>query len=361
MTVTETQEVQELLRDLSKTRDFPALSQVISQVSRVASSESSHTDDLTDIILRDVSLTNKLLRIVNSAHFGHFGGQPINTISRAIVILGYDTIRDTALSLMLFEHLNNSAQAQELKGEAVESFFSGILGRTLAGQAHVRDREEVFICTLFRNMGRMMARLHFYERTKTVEELMSEEGLAEDQAARRVLGVTYDEFGQALARHWHLPPALAQGMQPLPPGPVKAPANEAGRTQILVNMAHELYLRTRDAAPEDIHLAIAEVGKKYGEAIAIPAEHLAEAVYSSGKAMEKEGRLLQVDPRASPLVKHLLEGRISSKPTDREQPEENRDVAGEAREELPTDDANGILITGLQDLTAMLLDNKSLL
>ncbi len=215
--VEESDEVKALLDDLSKARDFPALSQVVSQVGRVASSENTHTDELTKVILRDVSLTNKLLRVVNSVQFGHFSGQAINTISRAIVILGFDTIRDIALSLMLFEHLNNNAQASELKGEAVESFFSGIIGRSLAARAGVRDKEEVFICTLFRNMGRMMARLHFYDKTRIAEQLMREHGLNEEQASRRALGLSYDEFGQALGRHWHLPATLLQGMQPLPP------------------------------------------------------------------------------------------------------------------------------------------------
>jgi HD-like signal output (HDOD) protein len=305
---TETSEVQLLLGDLSKVRDFPALSQVISQVGRVAGSDNAHTDELTKVILRDISLTNKLLRVVNSAHFGQFGSQPINTISRAIVILGFDTIRDIALSLMLFEHLNNHAQADELKGEAVESFFSGILGRNLAARAGLKDKEEVFICTLFRNMGRMMARLHFFEQTKLAERLMRDQGLNEEQASRRALGVSYDEFGQALGRHWHLPNTLLQGMQPLPPGPVKAPGNEAARLQTLANMANELYLATRAAPPEQIQQAIVEVGKRYGQAVNIPAEHLAEVVYQSGEAMESEARVLQVDVHSSPLVHRLLRG-----------------------------------------------------
>jgi HD-like signal output (HDOD) protein len=347
---TETSEVQLLLGDLSKVRDFPALSQVISQVGRVAGSDNAHTDELTKVILRDISLTNKLLRVVNSAHFGQFGSQPINTISRAIVILGFDTIRDIALSLMLFEHLNNHAQADELKGEAVESFFSGILGRNLAARAGLKDKEEVFICTLFRNMGRMMARLHFFEQTKLAERLMRDQGLNEEQASRRALGVSYDEFGQALGRHWHLPNTLLQGMQPLPPGPVKAPGNEAARLQTLANMANELYLATRAAPPEQIQQAIVEVGKRYGQAVNIPAEHLAEVVYQSGEAMESEARVLQVDVHSSPLVHRLLRG----EPGKEKAPE----AAAKAEIETPAEDSSGILITGLQDLTAMLVDDS---
>jgi HD-like signal output (HDOD) protein len=347
----ETNEVQILLGDLSKVRDFPALSQVISQVGRVASSDNAHTDELTKVILRDISLTNKLLRVVNSAHFGQFGSQPINTISRAIVILGFDTIRDIALSLMLFEHLNNHSQANELKGEAVESFFSGILGRNLAARAGMKDKEEVFICTLFRNMGRMMARLHFFEQTKLAERLMQDQGLSEEQASRRALGVSYDEFGQALGRHWHLPNSLLQGMQPLPPGPVKPPANDAAKLQTVANMANDLYLATRAAPPEQIQQAIVEIGKRYSQAVNIPAEHLAEVVYQSSEAMESEARILQVDVHCSPLIHRLLNGEPGKEKAPQTTPESEP-------ESPPAEDATGILITGLQDLTAMLIDDS---
>jgi HD-like signal output (HDOD) protein len=351
----ESDEVRALLADLSKVRDFPALSQVVSQVGRVAGSENAHTDELTKVILRDVSLTNKLLRVVNSAQFGHFGSQPINTISRAIVILGFDTIRDIALSLMLFEHLNNHALAEELKGEAVESFFSGILGRNLAERAGVRDKEEVFICTLFRNMGRMMAHLHFHEKARIAEQLMREHNLNEEQASRRALGLSYDDFGQALGRHWHLPQTLLQGMQPVPAGPVKAPTNETTRLQTLASMAHDLYRATHDAPAEKIHQAIVEVGKRYAEAVRIPVEHLAELVYESGQAMEREAHILQVDVHSSPLVHRLLAGGDHPVKADRPAPEETHDAA-----ETASIDAASILITGLQDLTSMLLDDSQL-
>jgi HD-like signal output (HDOD) protein len=353
----ESDEVQALLADLSKVRDFPALSQVVSQVGRVAGSENAHTDELTKVILRDVSLTNKLLRVVNSAQFGHLGGQPINTISRAIVILGFDTIRDIALSLMLFEHLNNHALASELKGEAVEGFFAGILGRGLAARAGVRDKEEVFICTLFRNMGRMMARLHFHDKTRIAEQLMRERGIGEEQASRRALGISYDEFGQALGRHWHLPHALLLGMQPLPAGPLKAPANDGEKLRMLSNMANELYQATRDAAPEKIQQAIVEVGKRYADAVRIPVEHLAELVYEAGQAMDKEARILQVDVHSSPLVHRLLQGAGGHAAASDARAAEAGDDAQVAE---IGEDAAGILITGLQDLTSMLLDDSRL-
>lgn len=341
-----------LLADLSKVRDFPALSQVISRVNHIASSEVSRSDELTESILKDVALTNKLLRVVNSVHYKQRGAGPVSTVSRAIVILGYDTVRDVALSLMLFDHLANHAQAGELKAEAVESFYCGVLGRAVAARAGMRDGEEVLICALFRNLGRMMCRLHFYDRSKEVEVLVAGQGLTEAAASRRVFGLSYDDFGQAIGRHWHLPASLLAGMAPLPAGK----AAEAPRLQVLANLAHDLYLATRDAPPERLSEAYAGLLKRYGQAVPLKAEDLPELVRQAGTIMEQEAGQLQIDLRASPFLARLLarpEAAAASEP-------ETEAEAAAATPAAPAEtghDPTAILITGMQDLTNLLLED----
>lgn len=351
----EVAQAQSLLDEIVQQRDFPALSQVVSQVTRLADSEDAHADDLTESILRDVSLTNKLLRIVNSAHYGQFGDTPINTVSRAIIILGFDNVRHAALSLMLFDHLANRAQAAELKAEAVESFYRGIIGRQLAAKAGMRNTEEVLISGLFRNLGRMMCRLYFHPKTQQVTELQASQGLSEEIASRRVFGLSYDEFGQSLGHHWHLPATLLQGMTPLPPGPVKTPANEAARVQILASMADALYEAVRDNEGEALHQAIIAVAKKFGQAVPVNPEALVAILQQAGEDMEREARILQVDLKTSPLMRRLLA-----------QPAEEAKSGGKAEDGIQElaevasgTDPTAILITGLQDLTTMLLDNAN--
>lgn len=347
---------EQLLADLSQARDFPALSHVISQVNRVSAAENSRTSELTGAILKDVALTNKLLRIVNSAHFGQFGNRHINTISRAIVILGFDTVRDVALSLMLFEHLHDHAQASELKAEAVESFFCGVLGRHLAVMAGVRDTEEVLICGLFRNIGRMICRLHFFDLAKTVEALMADGDLSEEAASRRVFGLSYDEFGQALGRHWHLPASLLQGMSPLPPGPVKAPRTEAARTQLLAGMAQEIYLVAKETPPEELEPAMAALAKRYSSALDCGTDGVLEVLRKSSATMHEEARNLEVDVMCSPLIRRLTTARpapVSAAPMS----EPVDPLATAVAEDAAGDDPAGILVAGIQDLTGMLLED----
>ena len=342
-------DTQRLLEALSTSQDFPAFSHVVAQVNRITSAEDSHAEQLTDAILKDVALTNKLLRLVNSAQFGFLGGQPVGTISRAVIILGYDAVRDAALSLMLFEHLQNHAQAQELKAETIDSFYCAILGRLLARKLGYRDTEEVFICALFRNLGKLMARLHFFEATNQVSALMREQGLSEDSAARRVLGMSYDEIGQAVGRHWKLPASILEGMSPLPDGPVKPSAD---RHQVLANLSLQLYEAVKNTPREDVGKAVTEIARRYEKCVNLPGPLLVEAIYQASEVAEKEVAMLQTDARQSPVLRQLLERRPAAAPIAAAEPkielEVNPPQAG---------DPNAVLIDGLQELTNLLLEH----
>src|SRR5512139_1665983 len=134
-----------LLRRMQTESDFPALSEAIGDINRIASSDREGVNELSNTILRDFALTNKLLKLVNAAFYSRVGGGSISTISRAVVILGFDTVRSIALSLILFENLENKGHAQQLKEEFVKVLYAGMLAREMAGKAQVKDLEEAFI------------------------------------------------------------------------------------------------------------------------------------------------------------------------------------------------------------------------
>ena len=135
-----------LLRRMRVKGDFPALSESVTSINRIASSDKESVNKLSNSVLKDFALTNKLLKLVNSVMYSQFDSGSISTISRAVVILGFDSVRSIALSLMMFDNMQNKGHAQQLKEEFVRSLFSGMLARGLAGRALVKDAEERRLC-----------------------------------------------------------------------------------------------------------------------------------------------------------------------------------------------------------------------
>src|SRR3569832_1069044 len=100
-----------LLRRMQAESDFPALSEAIGDINRIASSAREGDNELSNHILKDFALTNKLLKLAYVAFFIQVGGGSISTISRAVVVLGFVAVRSIALSLILFDFLEFLAHA----------------------------------------------------------------------------------------------------------------------------------------------------------------------------------------------------------------------------------------------------------
>jgi len=191
--------------------DFPALGEAISSINRIAASETQSINALTAVILKDVSLTNKLLRMVNTVCYKRFGGS-VSTVSRAVTILGFDAVRNSALSLILFEHLKNAEQRGELQRLMAGSYFASEIARDLAG--HMRDAtpEEGSIAAMFFELGRLLVTFYLFEEAQQIARRALQLGADEDKAAREVIGITYAGLGTAVAKRWGFPDTLVDAL-----------------------------------------------------------------------------------------------------------------------------------------------------
>jgi HD-like signal output (HDOD) protein len=348
--------LEKLMAEMAAGDDFPALSRTITEINHAVGNDNSSASQMTNIILRDISLTKKLLRLVNAAHFGSYGSQPISTISRAVYILGFDAVRNAAVSLMLFEHLRNHSNVDILRGEAIDSFYRGVLGRLLASSSGVRDGEEAFISSLFRDLGKLMARFHFFDKTEQVNTLMAQELLDESTASRQVLGVDYDELGLAIAKHWHFPPNLLHAMAPLDAAPLKKPgANDSDRLRIVANMARDLHRSFAGKSAKEQEQSIENLFQRYHDAAQITRESLFETAHKAAHTVKSETAILNVDISKSALMKQLLEG-----PADKEDEEADSAAMADALAADAENDPTNVLALGMQDMTQMMLGDYHL-
>ena len=199
-----------LLRRMRHKTDFPALSDAVNRIQRIANSEDQSVGSLSTEILKDVALTNKLLRLVNTAHYTQAGGGSISTISRAVALIGFAGIRNMALSLVLLEHMSDKAQANQLKEEFLRSLMAGMLAGELSPS--VRESEEAFLGAMFQNLGRLLAQYYFPDEANRIRDQVRAGDATETAAALAVLGLSYEDLGVGVARSWGLPEALRRAM-----------------------------------------------------------------------------------------------------------------------------------------------------
>lgn len=144
--------IEYLLESMRRGSDFPALSESIRSVNQLADSREQDVRSLASVIIGDFALTNKMLKVVNSAFYSSFSGK-IGSISRAIIVLGIEEVRSLAASLIFLEHLNDKSQASRLRDQISAAIFSATLARQVAGNIGLKNTEGSFLCGMLQSLG----------------------------------------------------------------------------------------------------------------------------------------------------------------------------------------------------------------
>ncbi len=358
-----------LLRRMRSKSDFPALSSTISEINKVVDSESDSANKLTKSILQDFALTNKLLKLVNTVSYGQFGGK-INTISKAVVILGFETVRNVAMTLILLEFLQNKSQAAQLKDDVIGSFFSGLVAARLSSGRNIKDAEEAMICSMFQNLGRLLATFYFFEESQEIGRLI-ELGDSEDKAAHKVLGITYNELGIGIAKSWNFPDRLVAGMQILS-GDLKKPRNELDYLTLTANLANELCATAGASDPEMKTRALKQLTKRYEHAMPMTEHFLSKALDEGLNELSERGSTLNLDSSKSPLIKRIYHWSKAHTSTEKnlEENPDHLDGVTQLGMEIETHDAEtgeaisidpeAMLSAGIQDVTNTLVEDYKL-
>ena len=355
-----------LLRRMRSSSDFPALSGIISEINTIVASESASAGKLIQVILQDFALTNKLLKLVNTVSYGQYGGN-IHTISKAVAILGFDAVRNIATSLILLELLQNRPQAAKLKDEIAASYLAGMVAASLV-HGYGISAEEVRISAMFHNLGRMLAIFYFFDESQQVERMMAEQGLSEEQAAIKVLGLSYSSLGTEMAKIWHLPDSLIAGMQKLPDEITAKPRGDVELIAVMANLANELCAVAAVSNPQDKGKSLRGLCERFRVAMPVSERGLSVALENGLQELSKRAGIIGIDMARSPLLDQVSKWNGGVK-TGKPEADGNEAIlldaaaSGDRAEgagAAPRTDPEAVLSLGIQDVANTLLEDYQL-
>jgi HD-like signal output (HDOD) protein len=186
---------------------FPAFSANIQELLGILEDPYYPVFEVARVVLRDVSLTTQILKLVNSIYFQSRQRQ-VHTISSAVMIMGFELVRDLAVGLRLFENFQKSASLDKVKKLMFLSFFMALAVQELAHQDHRFAGEEVFLTALLYNFGELAAAYYFPGEYHRVLDVVQEGNLSKPEAVQQVFHCSLDELGQSLLMTWNFPDTL---------------------------------------------------------------------------------------------------------------------------------------------------------
>jgi putative nucleotidyltransferase with HDIG domain len=226
-----------LRAQIINSKDVPTIPVLLARILAVVGADRSSTRELVEVMQRDQALTGRVLRLANSGFFGF--SREVSTLARAVMILGFGTVRSLALGVKVWETLIGRASVP-LTELWQHSALVGAASRLIAQRTRAADPEEVFTAGLLHDIGRVVLALRFPGEYAALLEAAPElDGTPAPLEAREraVFGIDHSQAGAWLAESWKLPPVISEAAarhhDPIAPGTPLAAA-------VIVNLANRL-------------------------------------------------------------------------------------------------------------------------
>jgi HD-like signal output (HDOD) protein len=207
-------EVQERLRRVTdKIIGLPTLPSMLQNINRLMLNPRTSAKEVAQLISSDPAIASKVLRVVNSSFYGF--PNRISTVTHAIVILGFNTVKSIVLSSTIFD---------VFKGEREKDLFdrndfwrhsvgcgaaSRAVGRVIGYQA----LEEIFIAGLLSDIGKIVEDQFLHDTFVRIVQVTRSKNCLLARAEEEVLGVTHAEVGAWLFERWNMAKGLVEAIR----------------------------------------------------------------------------------------------------------------------------------------------------
>ena len=203
----------QMRRRIEAVRDLPTLPTVALEVNRLLEDVNTRIQDITAAIENDQALTVKILRLVNSAFFGLRGR--VGTIARAVVVLGFNTVRSAVLSVSVLEAF--SGRGVWIEGFDIRRFWAhalavAVTSRQMAEALRAVPPEDAFTAGLIHDVGKLVLCQYFPDIFARVWDTSVTQGLSFFAAESRHSPLAHPGIGCLLARSWQLPEPLVRAV-----------------------------------------------------------------------------------------------------------------------------------------------------
>jgi putative nucleotidyltransferase with HDIG domain len=204
------QAMQQFRAEVVARKNLPTIPTVLAKILHLADSESTSGKELIAVIEHDQALTGKMLRLANSAFFGQ--SRRVATIPRAVVLLGFSTVRNLALGVKVWDSLGAGIARNRLDELWAHAVAVGVATKTLAARLRAGDPDEAFTAGVLHDVGRLILAMRFREEYWKIVGGSSEAAAIERKEATG-LGIDHAEVGGWILEAWSIPPTIVEAVR----------------------------------------------------------------------------------------------------------------------------------------------------
>jgi putative nucleotidyltransferase with HDIG domain len=209
----QTKKVSRVKQITEKIIGLPTLPTVVTKMIELVDNPKTSASSLAKLISTDQALTAKILKLANSSYYGF--PREISTVNLAIVVLGFNTVKDMGLSVSVLDDFPDMENIEhfEMSRFWEHSNGVGVGAKMLADAVGYRDSDEAFVAGLLHDVGKLV--LNQYLHADFVKVLQKTFATKEEliKCEIDVIGTTHAQVGAWLAEKWQLPRRIVSSIE----------------------------------------------------------------------------------------------------------------------------------------------------
>ena len=205
-------DIRDLEAIIARTGDLPAMPAIAVKVMEMVGDPSTSANDLQEIISHDQALTSKVLKIANSAMFGV--SRDISTLSHAIMILGFSSIRSIVLATSTKSVYMKTGGASGFSTKLLwdHSLSTALISRAIGNKITSVNNEEVFIAGLLHDIGKTVMNMNFSSEYEGVITQVYNDKIPFREVEEKLMGFDHTQVGALVLRKWNISQSLEEAV-----------------------------------------------------------------------------------------------------------------------------------------------------
>lgn len=198
----------EIQTAVMRSLDLPPLPQSALFIQHLLENPSTTAKDLATVISSDSTLTSLLLRQANSPQYGF--PNRINSVTMAIVALGFDAIREIAMSVSIISIAGTGFQSKHIDSSRYwsHSLATALSSKIIAEKWSIESPGESFVAGLLHDIGKLILASFWPDETRCIISRMIRDHCPVQEAESAVVGTDHAEIAGWLMSRWNLPENL---------------------------------------------------------------------------------------------------------------------------------------------------------
>lgn len=188
---------------------MPAFPKSVQRILELTRDVNSTPKDLVEVIDKDPVVTVKILKVVNSAYYSL--PKQITSIGHSVVYLGFNTIKNLALSIAAIGMLpKDNASGFDVQQYLLHSLATAGLAKQLAGKVKDADPMDCFIGGLLHDFGKVVFAQFMPNEFRAALAISQTNGTSLHAALQQTIGADHVIVGAMLVEKWRFAPHLVE-------------------------------------------------------------------------------------------------------------------------------------------------------